>query len=317
MEPKVTFAPGLASDVVKPSRPSRKIPTEKDYGPLAYAIILPRRVMLPRLAATDPDIIENVDLAKLRKQRNAIEISLENMCDEARKSWPNTFGCLVDPTFEDGSCYALGFADNTRPENDCKIASFDFDLQRGSTVNLSFFVALQTDVPSLSYRLQQVGSSDGLYTSVMDNKGCLVTIDWKSDPTRRILPWVISHDGAHQLVSIIRITTYYNNEFMWESRFLKRGDIDDRSIASRLPFETNYSYDGGVFPCLARPSAERNTEIGISAVSPNNGVVSVEHENTSILFVFFVSGWCGFPPIPEIMVVIHGGSPGLAANAAT
>ncbi|KAJ3847990.1 hypothetical protein EV368DRAFT_87095 [Lentinula lateritia] len=117
MEPKVTFAPGLASDVVKPSRPSRKIPTEKDYGPLAYAIILPRRAMLPRLAETDPDIIENVDLAKLRKQRNAIEISLENMCDEARKIWPNTFGCLVDPTFEDGSCYALGFADNTRPEN--------------------------------------------------------------------------------------------------------------------------------------------------------------------------------------------------------
>ncbi|KAH7869326.1 uncharacterized protein C8R40DRAFT_1176824 [Lentinula edodes] len=118
MEPRVTFAPGLASDVVKPSRPSRKIPTEKDYGPLAYAIILPRRVMLPRLAESDPDIIENVDLAKVWAQSNAIEASLENMCDEARKIWPDTFGCIVDPTFEDGSCYALGFADNTRPEND-------------------------------------------------------------------------------------------------------------------------------------------------------------------------------------------------------
>ncbi|KAJ4486626.1 hypothetical protein C8J55DRAFT_558640 [Lentinula edodes] len=117
MEPRVTFAPGLASDVVKPSRPSRKIPTEKDYGPLAYAIILPRRAMLPRLAESDPDIIENVDLAKVWAQSNAIEASLENMCDEARKIWPDTFGCIVDPTFEDGSCYALGFADNTRPEN--------------------------------------------------------------------------------------------------------------------------------------------------------------------------------------------------------
>ncbi|KAJ3931810.1 MAG: hypothetical protein NXY57DRAFT_1038894 [Lentinula lateritia] len=123
MEPRVTFAPGLASDVVKPSRPSRKIPTEKDYGPLAYAIILPRRAMLPRLAETDPDIIENVDLAKVWAQSNAIEASLENMCDEARKIWPNTFGCIVDPTFEDGSCYALGFADNTRFENDTQ-ASF-------------------------------------------------------------------------------------------------------------------------------------------------------------------------------------------------
>ncbi|KAJ3805688.1 hypothetical protein F5876DRAFT_81506 [Lentinula aff. lateritia] len=117
MGPRVTFAPGLASDVVKPSRPSRKIPTEEDYGPLAYAIILPRRAMLPRLAETNPDIIENVDLAKVWAQSNAIEASLEDMCDEARKIWPNTFGCIVDPTFEDGSCYALGFADNTRPEN--------------------------------------------------------------------------------------------------------------------------------------------------------------------------------------------------------
>ncbi|KAF8830001.1 hypothetical protein HHX47_DHR2000178 [Lentinula edodes] len=125
MQPKVTFAPGLSSDVIKPSRPSRKttavvVPTEKDYGPLAYAIILPRRLMLPRLAEADPDIIGNpdiIDTAKLRAQRDAIEISLENMCDEARKIWPNTFGCLVDPSFEDGSCYALGFADNTRPEN--------------------------------------------------------------------------------------------------------------------------------------------------------------------------------------------------------
>ncbi|KAJ3902734.1 hypothetical protein F5879DRAFT_210781 [Lentinula edodes] len=123
MQPKVTFAPGLSSDVIKPSRPSRKtaaVPTEKDYGPLAYAIILPRRLMLPRLAEADPDILGDpdvIDTAKLRAQRDAIEISLENMCDEARKIWPNTFGCLVDPSFEDGSCYALGFADNTRPEN--------------------------------------------------------------------------------------------------------------------------------------------------------------------------------------------------------
>ncbi|KAJ4477081.1 hypothetical protein C8R41DRAFT_869568 [Lentinula lateritia] len=126
MEPKVTFAPGLASDVVKPSRPSRKIPTEKDYGPLAYAIILPRRAMLPQLAETDPDILENVDLAKVWAQSNAIEASLENMCDEARKIWPNTFGCIVDPTFEDGSCYALGFADNTRFENDTLHRHFCF-----------------------------------------------------------------------------------------------------------------------------------------------------------------------------------------------
>ncbi|KAJ3872188.1 hypothetical protein F5051DRAFT_421992 [Lentinula edodes] len=124
MQPKVTFAPGLSPDVIKPSRPSRKttavVPTEKDYGPLAYAIILPRRLMLPRLASADPDILGDpdiIDTAKLREQRDAIEISLENMCDEARKIWPNTFGCLVDPSFEEGSCYALGFADNTRREN--------------------------------------------------------------------------------------------------------------------------------------------------------------------------------------------------------
>ncbi|KAJ3805692.1 hypothetical protein F5876DRAFT_69581 [Lentinula aff. lateritia] len=48
-------------DVLKPSRPSRKtavvVPTEQDYGPLAYAIMLPRRLMLPSLAEADPDIL--------------------------------------------------------------------------------------------------------------------------------------------------------------------------------------------------------------------------------------------------------------------
>ncbi|KAJ4477082.1 hypothetical protein C8R41DRAFT_869570 [Lentinula lateritia] len=94
MEPKVTFAPGLASDVVKPSRPSRKIPTEKDYGPLAYAIILPRRAILPQLAETDPDIIENVDLAKLRKQRNAIEISLVTFATKLGRYGQTLLGVL-------------------------------------------------------------------------------------------------------------------------------------------------------------------------------------------------------------------------------
>ncbi|KAJ3863571.1 hypothetical protein EV359DRAFT_64699 [Lentinula novae-zelandiae] len=204
MEPKVTFAPGLASDVVKPSRPSRKIPTEKDYGPLAYAIILPRRAMLPRLAETDPDIIENVDLAKVWAQSNAIEASLENMCDEARKIWPNTFGCIVDPTFEDGSCYALGFADNTRPENDCKTASYDFDLQ--------------TDLPATAGWVVK-----GAFFIGRGQQGLVGHIHWKSDPPRaEFCPGSLV--GLH-LISLLMMQRGFNEDEQPDTSGVKQEEV--------------------------------------------------------------------------------------------
>lgn len=122
MTSKVTFAESTAASATKPSRPTRrrsKIPSQKVYGPRAYAIMLPWDKMAARLVAQNQELQQMLDANRIVAFQMKIDMQIACWCDDIAEAgiWPNAFGVLVDDRSQPTLLQVLGLADNTHPEN--------------------------------------------------------------------------------------------------------------------------------------------------------------------------------------------------------